>query len=279
MWRRARFEHEAACTFTSESKNAVMHSVLHGLWLESVAWLPRAISAMSACSGEEWFRVDFCRSTFQNDPTLLPSTILSSSQVMAEPPSKRSKTSTPSAEAGPSTPIDNPYLAHRNPAASSTMATGTNGVASDVKNPLAGLVPRRVSVEQAKNIMVSGFYPSVWIVLTPGRRGQPVQGSCSLLGQLQENPRGSKEFARLPEDARVPRHLFEESDHGDGGSDWIGKDDADPTIRLLLGPAESEGQDGGVYATPTSGRYVSREACGGRDGCAARQAGGILDPI
>ena len=105
----------------------------------------------------DWFRVDFCRPTQRFkmidlvDCPQLPPSLTS----MAEPPSKRSKTSTPSAEAGPSTPIDNPYLAHRNPVAPSTMASGTNGVAPGVKNPLAGLVPRRVSVEQAKNIMVS----------------------------------------------------------------------------------------------------------------------------
>jgi len=58
-------------------------------------------------------------------------------------------------EAGPSTPVENPYLAHRNPP---NMATGSNGAAAGgdaSQNPLAGLVPRRVSVEQAKKIQVS----------------------------------------------------------------------------------------------------------------------------
>jgi pre-mRNA-splicing factor ATP-dependent RNA helicase DHX15/PRP43 len=70
---------------------------------------------------------------------------------MAEPPQKRSKM----AEAGPSTPLDNPYLSHRQ---SNTYASGANGVASNgngVKNPLNGLVPRQVTVAQAKDIMVS----------------------------------------------------------------------------------------------------------------------------
>jgi hypothetical protein len=50
--------------------------------------------------------------------------------------------------------MDNPYLAHRNGAngAGSTAVNGASG--SGVKNPLNGLVPRRVSVEQAKSIQV-----------------------------------------------------------------------------------------------------------------------------
>ena len=50
--------------------------------------------------------------------------------------------------------MDNPYLAHRN---APNMATGSNGAASGgaMVNPLAGLVPRRVSVDQAKKIQVS----------------------------------------------------------------------------------------------------------------------------
>lgn len=78
---------------------------------------------------------------------------------MSEPASKRSKPSTPSSE--------NPYLAHMSGAAaagSSRMASGANGVATGsnggpvgVKNPLNGLVPRKVSVDQAKAIMVSPF--------------------------------------------------------------------------------------------------------------------------
>ncbi len=77
---------------------------------------------------------------------------------MAEPPNKRSKTGTPSAEAGPSNPVDNPYLAHMR-SGPSEYATGSNGamngLPAGVTNPLKGLVPRKVSVDQAKNIMVS----------------------------------------------------------------------------------------------------------------------------
>ncbi|RSH78959.1 DEAH-box ATP-dependent RNA helicase prp43 [Apiotrichum porosum] len=63
---------------------------------------------------------------------------------MSEPPAKRSKTSTP---AGASTPMENPYLAHQNGNSSA------NGYAGRVENPLSGMVPRKVTVEQCKNIM------------------------------------------------------------------------------------------------------------------------------
>ena len=61
-------------------------------------------------------------------------------------------------EAGPSSGVENPYLAHTRPAG---VATGSNGAGASngVQNPLKGLVPRRVSVEQAKNIMVSRLFP------------------------------------------------------------------------------------------------------------------------
>ncbi|GMK56668.1 hypothetical protein CspeluHIS016_0305080 [Cutaneotrichosporon spelunceum] len=69
---------------------------------------------------------------------------------MSEPPAKRSKPSTP----GPSTPKDNPYLAHLGGGRSQSPATGANGASNGkVANPLAGLVPRKVTVDQAKAIM------------------------------------------------------------------------------------------------------------------------------
>ena len=94
---------------------------------------------------------------------------------MSLPPAKRSRPTaddmiTATSSAGPSIPaVDNPYLAHRLPQASASTsnpyATGANGVGSSnngyasggerVKNPLTGLVPRQVTVEQAKGIMVS----------------------------------------------------------------------------------------------------------------------------
>ena len=82
-----------------------------------------------------------------------------------EPPSKRSKTGTP--DAGPSSERENPYLAHLAPKGGSNgngygngngSATGSNGVAAGTaKNPLNGLVPRMVTTEQAKNILVSSL--------------------------------------------------------------------------------------------------------------------------
>jgi hypothetical protein len=82
---------------------------------------------------------------------------------MTEPPSKRSKTDAP--DAGPSSERENPYLAHLAPKGGSNgygngngSATGSNGVAAGtVKNPLNGLVPRMVTTEQAKNILVSSL--------------------------------------------------------------------------------------------------------------------------
>ncbi|RSH95451.1 DEAH-box ATP-dependent RNA helicase prp43 [Saitozyma podzolica] len=73
---------------------------------------------------------------------------------MSSPPPKRSKPSTPA-------PMDNPYLAHRTDASSSrgsAVATGANG-APAVKNPLNGLIPRKVSVDQAKAIMDGDVNP------------------------------------------------------------------------------------------------------------------------
>ena len=63
-------------------------------------------------------------------------------------------------DAGPST--ENPYLAHLGPKGGAGYGngtgngTGSNGTpASTGKNPLNGLVPRMVTTEQAKNILVS----------------------------------------------------------------------------------------------------------------------------
>jgi len=87
---------------------------------------------------------------------------------MSGPPNKRSKFSDHADAAGPSTSngitaMENPYLAHLPPhmrGASNGVATGANGVnglngVGKVTNPLNGLVPRRVTVDQAKAIMVS----------------------------------------------------------------------------------------------------------------------------
>ena len=76
---------------------------------------------------------------------------------MTEPPSKRSKTG--GIESGDAGPSSNPYLAHLNPSKAATGSNGTgngNGVAPGTgKNPLNGLVPRMVTTEQAKKILVS----------------------------------------------------------------------------------------------------------------------------
>jgi hypothetical protein len=75
--------------------------------------------------------------------------------ITNEPPSKRSKTG--DVDAGPSSERENPYLAHLNPK-SNGVATGSNGNgvgAATGKNPLNGLVPRMVTTEQAKTILVS----------------------------------------------------------------------------------------------------------------------------
>ncbi len=94
---------------------------------------------------------------------------------MSEPPTKRPKSSLPSYIAGPSTPMENPYLAHlpshmRGSAnGAGTGANPVNGVngMGKVPNPLNGLVPRRVTVDQAKAIMVSTLH---LVALTTGRR-------------------------------------------------------------------------------------------------------------
>jgi pre-mRNA-splicing factor ATP-dependent RNA helicase DHX15/PRP43 len=81
---------------------------------------------------------------------------------MSEPAAKRAKPSN-NMNGG-----ENPYLAHMSQSAAggssssgsisgfnvSQMATGSNGGPVGVKNPLNGLVPRKVSVDQAKAIMV-----------------------------------------------------------------------------------------------------------------------------
>ena len=87
--------------------------------------------------------------------------------MSVEPPNKRPRPSMPSDIAGPSTPApplppqENPYLAHLPPhlrgMSTNGVATGANGVngTGKVSSPLNGLVPRRVTVDQAKAIMVS----------------------------------------------------------------------------------------------------------------------------
>lgn len=80
--------------------------------------------------------------------------------MSTEPPSKRSKMV--NSDAGPST--ENPYLAHLGPkggagyGSGNGNGTGSNGVPAPTgKNPLNGLVPRMVTTEQAKNILVSVY--------------------------------------------------------------------------------------------------------------------------
>lgn len=91
-------------------------------------------------------------------PTFLLSTwIHSMASISTEPPTKRSKMA--NSDAGPSTPSENPYLAHLAPKAGngngSGSGSGSNGVpAASGKSPLNGLVPRMVTTEQAKNILV-----------------------------------------------------------------------------------------------------------------------------
>jgi len=68
-----------------------------------------------------------------------------------EPPPKRSKTG---GDAGPSS---NPYLAHLNPQQGNGNGNGNGVAAGTGKNPLNGLVPRMVTTEQAKKILVSLF--------------------------------------------------------------------------------------------------------------------------
>ncbi|WVR09198.1 hypothetical protein IAU60_006260 [Kwoniella sp. DSM 27419] len=102
---------------------------------------------------------------------------------MAEPPSKRSKT----AEASSSVPVENPYLAHRSMNASSSSngyATGANGSAAGgkVNNPLNGLVPRKVSTQQVKDILDGEVNPFKGLVpfsasykkILEQRKGLPV---------------------------------------------------------------------------------------------------------
>ncbi|KAL7421467.1 DEAH-box ATP-dependent RNA helicase prp43 [Cryptotrichosporon argae] len=77
---------------------------------------------------------------------------------MSEPPAKRAK-------ASPG-PVSNPYLAHRRDMWDQPPATGANGVgasangaAGRVADPLAGLVPRKVTTDQAKAIMDGDHNP------------------------------------------------------------------------------------------------------------------------
>lgn len=89
--------------------------------------------------------------------------------MSTEPPNKRTKMEN-----------DNPYLAHLSGKGASSATgsgsgsgSGSNGVApSTSRNPLNGLVPRNVTVAQAKSIMVS--VDKILLADIPGRRCQPV---------------------------------------------------------------------------------------------------------
>lgn len=195
---------------------------------------------------------------------------------MSEPPNKRSKPSTPSDSAGPSTllsgtlaAMENPYLAHLPPhmrgTSTNAAATGANGVngTGKVSNPLNGLVPRRVTVDQAKTIMVSSVFSSV---LKAGRRGQPIQKPRTLLPKLSKDSQPAEEPPGLSKNARVLHRVLAESDHGHGGTDGFGKDNADPAICMLFGSAYVKGEDGGVYATEEGRCHECCQASGRRDG-------------
>ncbi|WVO22778.1 uncharacterized protein IAS62_004116 [Cryptococcus decagattii] len=76
---------------------------------------------------------------------------------MSEPPAKRSKMDSAAA------PETNPYLAHRNEGSSyGGMTNGANGVTGSIdrnEHPLNGMVPRKVTVDQAKKIMDGDVNP------------------------------------------------------------------------------------------------------------------------
>ncbi|KAE8543383.1 hypothetical protein D1P53_000090 [Cryptococcus gattii VGV] len=76
---------------------------------------------------------------------------------MSEPPAKRSKMDSAAA------PETNPYLAHRNEGSSyGGMTNGASGVTGSIdrnEHPLNGMVPRKVTVDQAKKIMDGDVNP------------------------------------------------------------------------------------------------------------------------
>ncbi|KGB76101.1 pre-mRNA-splicing factor ATP-dependent RNA helicase DHX15/PRP43 [Cryptococcus deuterogattii 99/473] len=76
---------------------------------------------------------------------------------MSEPPAKRSKMDSTAA------PENNPYLAHRNEGSSyGGMTNGASGVTGSIdrnEHPLNGMVPRKVTVDQAKKIMDGDVNP------------------------------------------------------------------------------------------------------------------------
>ncbi|KAL0247548.1 hypothetical protein I308_103618 [Cryptococcus tetragattii IND107] len=76
---------------------------------------------------------------------------------MSEPPAKRSKMGSAAA------PETNPYLAHRNEGSSyGGMTNGASGVTGSIdrnEHPLNGMVPRKVTVDQAKKIMDGDVNP------------------------------------------------------------------------------------------------------------------------
>ncbi|SAM76911.1 probable PRP43-involved in spliceosome disassembly [Ustilago bromivora] len=76
-----------------------------------------------------------------------------STSADAARPSKRSKMNAPDAET-----IANPYLAHMNEDDASTSAAATNGTLAD-DHPLAGLIPRKVTGPQARQIMEGDVNP------------------------------------------------------------------------------------------------------------------------
>lgn len=91
-----------------------------------------------------------------------------------------------SAEAGPSSAkSENPYLAHMNPAPQSS-----------TKNPLNGLVPRRVTVQQAKNIMVS----------TPSMKELTIRTETSTLSRASHRSRvDTKRFSLVERTSRCTK--------------------------------------------------------------------------
>ncbi|KAK4685021.1 pre-mRNA-splicing factor ATP-dependent RNA helicase DHX15/PRP43, partial [Tremellales sp. Uapishka_1] len=109
--------------------------------------------------------------------------------MSVEPPNKRSKVTSQSSTPGPSTPMENPYLAHLAPQGRASpgpsyggVANGSNGYGPKVANPLNGLVPRKVTVDQAKAIMDGEVNPFKQLApfsnnykkILQGRKGLPV---------------------------------------------------------------------------------------------------------
>ncbi|TYJ54362.1 hypothetical protein B9479_005028 [Cryptococcus floricola] len=132
---------------------------------------------------------------------------------MSEPPAKRSKMESNTA------PETNPYLAHRqeyqNGNGLSNGASGVTGSVDRKEHPLNGMVPRKVTVDQAKKIMDGGVNPfknlSPWSnnykKILEQRKGLPVyqkmQEFLSIFNENQivvmEGQTGSGKTTQIPQ--------------------------------------------------------------------------------